>query len=162
MSSLYRFLKVAHSRFLLMKCPTLYQRKIKSYPLTSQYIRIKLYPLTIEESNSYLWHHCQVLHCHYEKTYLAKVTFALSKWLYGWSYGKLPCLTVSDLQLWQFHMVQHNRSRFPFFSLLEVVLFIHGFYVYIKSEIKGHLASMFLAYPFNIIRFFQVRKQKPE
>lgn len=109
------FLKVAHCPLLLMKCRTLYQCKIKLYPLTSQCIRIKSYPLTIEEGKCYLPCHCQVLRCHYEKANLAKVTLALSGWLYSWSYGKLPCLTVFDLQLWQFHMVQHNRSRPPFF-----------------------------------------------
>lgn len=91
------------------------QCKIKSYPITSQCIRIKPYPWTIEEGNLYLLRRCRALHCHYETANFAKVTLALSEWLYSWIYVKLPCLTVFDLQLWQFHMVQPNRSRPPFF-----------------------------------------------
>lgn len=59
-------------------------------------------------------------------------------------------------------MAQFSRFKDQFFKFfLESVFSSHGFYVYITSEIKGHLDSMHEAYPFIILCFLQFRKQKP-
>lgn len=62
------------------------------------------------------------------------------------------------------HFKWLNRidSKLNFFQcFLESVFSSYGFYVSIKSETKGHLDSMYEAYPFNIICFLQFRKQNP-